>query len=249
MFSPVRTFSTCAPARDSSPSRSVTTVSHRNVIRSLASARSCMILEARSASRRWMTVTLVANLVRKRASSSAESPPPTTAISWPRKKNPSHVAHVDNPWPSSRALRVQPQHERLRSGRHDDRVGPVGVLAHPDRERAGGEIHRRGLDGEVLGAEALGLVPEPHHQVRAHDPLGEAGVVLDVGGQHQLAAGLIGRGRRLALDDERREVGAGGVHGRGQARRTRSDDDDVAHAPGLTAVIWCCQLTSLPGRG
>ncbi len=67
-----------------------------------------MIFEARSVSRRWMTVTLVANLVRKRASSSAESPPPTTAISWPRKKNPSHVAHVDSPWPSSRASASNP---------------------------------------------------------------------------------------------------------------------------------------------
>src|SRR5687768_7877259 len=35
------------------------------------------------------------------ASSMAESPPPTTAIGLPRKKYPSHVAHVDTPWPDS----------------------------------------------------------------------------------------------------------------------------------------------------
>ena len=58
-----------------------------------------MIFEARRLSRRWITVTLCANLVRKIASSSAESPPPTTAISWPRKKKPSHVAHVETPCP------------------------------------------------------------------------------------------------------------------------------------------------------
>jgi len=50
-----------------------------------------------------MIVTEVANRVRKRASSIAESPPPTTQISWPRKKKPSHVAHVESPCPSRRA--------------------------------------------------------------------------------------------------------------------------------------------------
>ena len=56
-------------------------VFQRNSIFGLANARSCMIFEARSSSRRWMSVTLSANLVRNVASSTAESPPPTTAIS------------------------------------------------------------------------------------------------------------------------------------------------------------------------
>ena len=60
-----------------------------------------MILEARSVSRRWTTVTDLPNRVRNMASSSAESPPPMTAMSWPRKKNPSQVAHQDTPWPPS----------------------------------------------------------------------------------------------------------------------------------------------------
>src|SRR5699024_1083417 len=61
----------------------------------VAKARSAMILEARRESRRWTTVTLEANLARSRASSMAESPPPITAISCPRKKNPSQVAQED----------------------------------------------------------------------------------------------------------------------------------------------------------
>ena len=36
------------------------------------------------------------------ASSIAESPPPTTAMFWPRKKKPSHVAHVERPCPIRR---------------------------------------------------------------------------------------------------------------------------------------------------
>ncbi len=93
VFVSVRT----APSNFSVPTRSWTTLFHLNSIFGLANARSCMIFEARSESRRWTTVTLSANLVRNSASSIAESPPPTTAMSWPRKKNPSHVAHVDSP--------------------------------------------------------------------------------------------------------------------------------------------------------
>jgi hypothetical protein len=48
-----------------------------------------------------MIVTDLANLVRNVASSIAESPPPTTAMSWSRKKKPSHVAHADTPRPSN----------------------------------------------------------------------------------------------------------------------------------------------------
>ncbi len=57
-----------------------------------------MIFEAaRSSSRRWISETVVANLVRKMASSMAESPPPMTAIGFSRKKKPSQVAQVDTP--------------------------------------------------------------------------------------------------------------------------------------------------------
>ena len=73
-----------------------------NSIFGSASARSAMIFEARSSSRRCTMVTFEANRVRKVASSTAESPPPTTTISWLRKKNPSQVAHQDTPWPDSR---------------------------------------------------------------------------------------------------------------------------------------------------
>ncbi len=103
------------------------------------------------------------------------------------------------------------------------------LIAHPYAEGTLGEVDAGDLLGEELGAEALGLLAEPHHQLGAHDPVGEAGKVLDVGGQHQLATGLIGGGRRLALDHERGEVGARRVDRGGQPGRTRADDDHVAH--------------------
>ena len=80
-----------------SPTTSSTTEFHTTSIFGLASARSCMIFEPRNSSRRWMSETFEANLVRKMASSSAESPPPTTAMGRSRKKKPSQVAQVDTP--------------------------------------------------------------------------------------------------------------------------------------------------------
>ena len=60
-----------------------------------------MILLARKLARRWTIVTDLAKRVRKVASSIAESPPPTTAMSWSRKKKPSQVAQALTPRPSS----------------------------------------------------------------------------------------------------------------------------------------------------
>ena len=71
-------------------------------ILSFAKARSCMTLDARSWSRRWTIVTERAKRVRKVASSIAVSPPPTTTMSWSRKKNPSQVAHHETPRPDNR---------------------------------------------------------------------------------------------------------------------------------------------------
>ena len=95
--SPVTVSRSASPSTLSPPMMSSTTLFQTKLILGLAKARSCMIFDARSSSRRWMTLTLVAKRVRKVASSMAESPPPTTAISWPRKKNPSQVAQVDRP--------------------------------------------------------------------------------------------------------------------------------------------------------
>ena len=97
-FAPV--FEVLARARrvtNSSPRTSSTAEFQTNSIFGFLSARSCMIFDARSSSRRWITVTLVAKRVRKSASSIAVSPPPTTAIALPRKSAPSQVAQADTP--------------------------------------------------------------------------------------------------------------------------------------------------------
>ena len=58
-----------------------------------AAARASMrCRSALKVSRRWIRYTLGQMLARKRASSRAVLPPPTTAVSLPRKKLPSQVA-------------------------------------------------------------------------------------------------------------------------------------------------------------
>ena len=117
-----------------------------------------------------------------------------------------------------------------RAARACGRVAPVVMIidaarysrvADPDAERRRREVDAVGVGGDELGAEALGLLAELHHQLGAEDAVGEAGVVLDVGGEHELPAGAD------ALDDDRVQVRAGGVDGRGQSGGAGADDDDA----------------------
>ena len=187
-----------------------------------------MIFDARSSLRRWITVTLSAKRVRKIASSKAESPPPTTTISCSRKKNPSHVAQVDTPWPRSRASPGTPSMSALAPVATISDLGQdVGLAVGgpgPHAEGAIGQIDLGGLAGDELCPEARRLVPEAAHEIGSEDAVDEAGVVLDLGGEHQLAAGLVARGGRLALDDEGPQVGPGGVDGGGEAGGAGAED-------------------------
>ena len=151
----------------------------------------------------------------------AESPPPTTTIGLSWKKKPSQVAQVDTPKPR----------RRLSLGRSSQRaVAPVEMMTVLARYSSS-SIHtpkgreerstRAHVGGHQRGAEALGLGAHVLHQLRALDPLREARVVLDVRGEHELAA------RAEALDHQRRQVGARGVDGRGVAGGAAADDDHL----------------------
>jgi hypothetical protein len=119
---------------------------------------------------------------------------------------------------------------------HDDRSGIVARLdrglgrvgvSHPHAERAGRQVDARRLFRAHVGAEADRLLAEPHHELGAHDPLGESGEVLDLGGEHELATGLIAGRGRFALEHQRLEAGPGGVDSRGEPGGPGPDDDDL----------------------
>src|SRR6185436_12234418 len=112
----------------------------------------------------------------------------------------------------------------LGAHREDDRPGLVLVVADPDLVDAAGllgELDPGRLVGDEAGAEALRLVAELLHHVRPHDPLGEPGVVLDVGRLLQQPA------PEEALDHQRTQVRAGRVQGGRVPGRAAAHDDDV----------------------
>jgi hypothetical protein len=113
------------------------------------------------------------------------------------------------------------QHAGGGAGGHDHRMGTELLVTGPDPERRRGEIDLGGCLVEHLRVEAGGLLLHELHELRAQDPFGEAGVVLHLGGQHQLAPGL------QPLEHQWLEVRPGGVERRGETRGARADDHDV----------------------
>ena len=120
-------------------------------------------------------------------------------------------------------------------GGDDDRLGlhrpPALVLERVGPRREVRLHHVLHVDD---GAEPFGLCLEALHQLGAGDRLGEARVVLDIGGDHQLAAWHPGRllqGRPSGIEDGL-EVRPGGVDGGGVPGRARADDGDCVHGVG-----------------
>jgi hypothetical protein len=154
------------------------------------------------------------------------------------------VAQYDTPRPPSSSSPGIPELAVLGAHRQDDRPGLVLVLADPDLVHAaglGGQLDLRRLIGDEPRAEALGLVAEVLHHLRAHHAGGVARVVLDVGGLlEQPAPGE-------ALDDERVQVRARRVErGRVPGGPAADDDDvlDLTHT--LLCIVPALDVTAAP---
>ena len=154
-------------------------------------------------------------------SSIAESPPPITATFWPLKKAPSQTPQVETPRPPSS---ISPGCPGAGLGAHREDHRLARWSSSPTKTPwmlAVGELDAVDVVGDEARAEALGLGPELLHHLRAHDPLGVTGVVLDVGRVLELPA------PSEALDHERLQVGAGRVQRSRVASRAAADDDQV----------------------
>jgi hypothetical protein len=99
-----------------------------------------------------------------------------------------------------------------------------GAAAEGDLLDGAGEVERCDVVVDDLGAELLRLLLELGHELGALDAVGEAGVVLDLGGVHQLSADL-----DRARDEQRLEVRARRVDGGGESGGAGADDDDLTH--------------------
>ena len=203
-------------------------------------ARSSMIFEARNSSRRLTIVSSLANLEMKIESSIAESPPPITITFWPLKKAPSQTPQVETPRPPSSISPGMPSRCGSAPIARITVLAQVLLVAEEDLlDAAVGELDPVDVVGDEAGPEALGLGAELAHHLRPHDPLGVARVVLDVGRVLQLAAPL------EALEDERLEVGAGGVERRRVAGGPAADDDhvlDLLRSQLISLAAWSLLL-------
>ena len=189
-------------------------MSQTNSILSLLRARSCMIRLARSVSRRCTSVDLAGEAgeegrLLQRAVAAADHDDLLVAEEEAvAGRAPGHAAAGEPVLAGDAQRPVRRAH-----GQHDG-AGAVRRLPHLDDLDLAGQVDLGRVVGDELGAEALGLLAQVVHELGPHDAVREAGVVLDVGGVHERAAG----GHR-ALEHQRSEPGAGQVDGGGVAGR------------------------------
>ena len=150
-------------------------------------------------------------------------PPPITITSLSRKKNPSQVAQADTPNPRNAASPGIAEPARLRAGRDNDRLADVAVarIARCDK-RPARQIERVDLVEDDAGSDMLGLFLHLLHQPGTLDDVGETGIVLDIGRDRQLPAGL------HPGDHQRLQIGARGVDRGGVPGRPGADNEDPA---------------------
>ena len=131
-------------------------------------------------------------------------------------------------------LAFQSQPAGAGAGGDDQGIGGVAVAGIAEQgERSARKIGRDDGVGAGGGADVLGLLPHLLHQPRSLDDLGEAGVVLDIGGDRHLTAWL------KAPDHVGLETGARGVDRRGKPGGTGTEDQDFtvevfAHGSGVS---------------
>src|SRR5229473_1523559 len=118
------------------------------------------------------------------------------------------------------------QPQQSRGGPRGDDQSPrfVGILSGNDLERALTDVDFRYRAGFELGSESLRLLAHVFDELRPHNAVGEAGIVLNVRGEGKLAAGLV------PVQDERLQVRAPGVDGGSETGAAAADDEDVVHS-------------------
>ncbi len=127
-----------------------------------------------------------------------------------------------------------------RTGGEDDGQRLVYLaVAERDLLDLSGQIEGFDVVQHDFRAKALCLLLHLDHELGALDALGEARVVLDLGGLHELATRL-----DRTRDHERFEVGTGRVDGGRIASGTRPDDDYFTHLAYISSMLNLSPLTN-----
>ena len=115
------------------------------------------------------------------------------------------------------------------AGRDDEGLGAPTAVSCTDPEGTAGEVHRGGVEFHHLGPEPFGLPAEEVHHLEAGDPVGKPGVVLHIGGEHELPPGKADLGDGSGTGQEQgRKLGARRIETCGVAGGTAPDDDEAA---------------------
>ena len=101
-------------------------------------------------------------------------------------------------------------------------VGPTGARSSCCRLSSPGQVDLADVVPHYARADMLGLRLHFLHQPRPLDDVAEAGVIFDVGGGGQLAAGLD------ALNDDGAHAGARGVDGGGEPCGAGAEDEQAS---------------------
>src|SRR5690606_20439645 len=120
-----------------------------------------------------------------------------------------------------------------RAGGDNQRVGLVRVRQRLHRERPLTEIDGVGPPRDEPGAETSGQFLHLSHEIRTHDAFREYRDEFHHGGQRQLAAGFI------AFQDERIEIGPGGIQCGGIARRPGAENDNLFQSLWSPFDLYC----------
>ena len=119
------------------------------------------------------------------------------------------------------------EHARRGARRRDHRLAFARrvLTVYPDLERSRREVDLRHVRIDHARSKTLRLLSKIGHQLRSHTPFGEAGIILNVGGRHELATG------EHPGEADRLEIGPRRIHSSSQAGGTGADDDDVLGHP------------------
>ena len=96
----------------------------------------------------------------------------------------------------------------------------------PSIFRRNGRLREIGFEDRavhILGAEMLRLLLHVLDEIRPVDAFGKAGEILDQRGDGKLAAGL------MSADDQRLQIGPGGIDGGSVSGAAGADDHNVSH--------------------
>src|SRR3990172_2383608 len=112
--------------------------------------------------------------------------------------------------PHQPLLRLKAKPSCRGPGCNNECFSPVRPVTDGHNKRPAGEINRRNLPGHKLGIKPLSLLTHIHDELRPIDPLRESRIVVDVGSDGELAAGL------WAFDNKGLQVCPRRIDGRGK---------------------------------